>query len=72
MNELSTAHIANEVGAAETLVSDVVARLRLVKGDLSDDNFAALVRDVVRTKVRFAERDAKEDLTVVRVKPRDD
>lgn len=72
MNELSTAHIAQEVGAAETLVADVVTRLRLVRGDLSDERFATLVRDVVRTKLRFAERDAREDLSVVRLRPVDD
>jgi len=72
MSELIAAHIAHEVGAAEALVSDVVARLRLVRGDLSDARFNALVRDVVRTKLRFAERDAREDLSVVRMRPRDD
>jgi len=72
MNELNTEHIAREAGVEESVVSDVVARLRLVRGDLSDSGFFALVCDVVRTKARFAERDAKEDLTVVRVRPRDD
>jgi hypothetical protein len=72
MSELIAARIANEVGAAEALVSDVVSRLRLVKGDMSDVRFNALVKDVVRTKLRFAERDAREDLSVVRPHERDD
>ena len=50
----------------------VIARLRLVRGDMSDSGFLTLVRDVVRTKVSFAERDAKEDLSVVRIRPRAD
>lgn len=72
MNELNSKHIAREVGVDESIVADVIARLRLVRGDLSDSGFMTLVRDVVRTKVSFAERDAKEDLSVVRVRPRDD
>ena len=72
MNELNTEHIAREVGAEESLVADVIARLRLVRGDMSDSGFLTLVRDVVRTKVSFAERDAKEDLSVVRIRPRAD
>lgn len=72
MSDLIVAHIASEVGAAEALVSDVMSRLRLVRGDLSDARFDALVKDVVRTKLRFAERDAREDLSVVRTRPRDD
>jgi len=72
MNKLNTEHIAREVGAEESLVADVIARLRLVRGDMSDSGFLTLVRDVVRTKVSFAERDAKEDLSVVRVRPRAD
>ena len=39
---------------------------------MTDSGFLDLIRDVVRTKVAFAERDAREDLSVVRVKPRDD
>jgi hypothetical protein len=70
--ELNTEHIAREVGADESIVADVVARLGLVRGDMSDSGFFALVRDVVRTKVSFAERDAKEDLLVVRIRPRAD
>ena len=72
MNELNSERIAREVGADETLVVDVITRLGLVRGDLSDSGFFALVRDVVRTKVSFAERDAKEDLSVIRVRPPDD
>lgn len=72
MDELDIERIAKEVGANEAVVSDVVTRLRLVRGDLTDSNFDTLVRNVVRTKVSFAERDAKEDLAVVRVRPRDD
>jgi hypothetical protein len=72
MNELNSEHLAREVGADESVVADVITRLGLVRGDLSDSRFLALVRDVVRTKVSFAERDAKEDLSVVRVRPTDD
>ena len=72
MNELNSEHIAREVGVDESIVADVIARLRLVRGDLTDSGFLDLVRDVVRTKVSFAERDAKEDLSVVRVRPRAD
>ena len=72
MNELNSERIAREVGADESLVVDVITRLGLVRGDLSDSGFFALVRDVVRTKVSFAERDAKEDLSVIRVRPPDD
>ena len=72
MTELNTERIAREMGADEAVVADVVARLALVRGDLSDSGFLALVRDVVRTKISFAERDAKEDLSVVRIRPRAD
>ena len=72
MTELNAEHIAREVGADETLVNEVVARLLLVRGDLSDSGFHALVRDVVKTKVSFAERDAREDLSVIRARPRAD
>ena len=72
MSELNTEHIAREVGVDERLVTDVVARLQSVRGDLSDSGFHALVQNVVRTKRRFAERDAHEDLSVVRVRPRAD
>ena len=50
------------VQEADALVADVIARLSPVRGDLTDSGFFTLVRDVVRTKVRFAERDAIEDL----------
>jgi len=72
MNELNSERIAREVGADESLVADVITRLGMVRGDLSDSRFLALVRDVVRTKVSFAERDAKEDLSVIRVRQPDD
>ena len=47
MSELNTERIAHEIGADVTLVSEVLTRLQLVRGNLSDDGFAALVRDVV-------------------------
>jgi len=72
MSEINTQRIAREVGVDESVVSDVVARLRLVRGNLSDSGFHELVRDVVRTKVSFAERDAREDLSVVRLRTRAD
>lgn len=72
MGELDIGRIAREVGVTESVVSDVATRLQLVRGDLTDSHFDALVRDVIRTKVSFAERDAKEDLAVVRVRQRDD
>jgi hypothetical protein len=72
MTEINTERIAREVGVDEAVVSDVVSRLRLVRGDLSDARFSALIRDVVRTKVSFAERDAREDLSVIRTQPRAD
>jgi hypothetical protein len=69
---IATERIAREIGVDESVVSDITARLRLVRGDLSDAGFFSLVRDVVKTKISFAERDAKEDLSVVRVRPRAD
>jgi len=72
MGELNTARIAHEIGADEALVSDVLTRLTSVRGDLSDAGFAALIRDIVRTKLSFAERDAREDLSTVRTHRRDD
>ena len=72
MTEINTEHIAREVGVDESIVTDVVTRLRLVRGNLTDSGFHALVRDVVRTKVSFAERDAREDLSVVRLRTRAD
>ena len=72
MTELNAERIAREVGVDESLVNDVVARLLLVRGNLSDSGFHSLVRDVVKTKVSFAERDAREDLSIVRVQPRAD
>jgi hypothetical protein len=72
MTEFNAERIAREVGVEESVVSDVVSRLLLVRGDLSDAGFTALIRDVVKTKVSFAERDAREDLSVVRTQPRAD
>jgi len=72
MTELNSERIAREVGANESLVADVIARLSPVRGDLTDSGFFTLVRDVVRTKVKFAQRDADEDLSTVRVRPPDD
>ena len=72
MTEVNAERIAREVGVEESVVSDVVSRLQLVRRDLSDAGFTALIRNVVRTKVSFAERDAREDLSVVRVKARAD
>jgi hypothetical protein len=72
MTELNAERIAREVGVDEAVVSAVVSRLLPVRGDLSDSGFHALVRDVVKTKVSFAERDAREDLSIVRVQPRAD
>jgi hypothetical protein len=72
MTELNPERIAREVGVDETVVNDVVARLLLVRGDLSDSGFHALVRDVVKTTVSFAERDAREDLSIVRTRSRAD
>jgi hypothetical protein len=72
MTELNAERIAREVGADEALVNDVVARLLLVRGEMSDSGFHTLVRAVVKTKVSFAERDAREDLSIVRVQPRAD
>ena len=72
MTELNTERIAREVGVDESIVSEVASRLLLVRGNLSDAGFTALVRDVVKTKRSFAERDAREDLSVVRVAQRAD
>ena len=71
MNELNSERIAREVGVDESVVADVIARLRPVRGDLSDSGFFNLICDVVRTKVSFAKRDAKEDLALT-LRPRDD
>ena len=72
MTELNTERIAREVGVEESVVSEVAARLLLGRGNLTDAGFTALVRDVVKTKRSFAERDAREDLAVVRVSQRAD
>lgn len=72
MGELNAERIAREVGADETMVSEILTRLNPVRGDLSDAGFAQLIRDVVKTKLSFAERDAREDLSVIRTRPRDD
>ena len=72
MTEINTERIAREVGVDESVVSAVVSRLQLVRGNLTDSGFHRLVQDVVRTKVSFAERDAREDLSVVRLRTRAD
>jgi len=72
MNELDSERIAREIGADESVVADVIARLRPVRGDLSDSGFLNLIYDVVRTKVRFANRDAKEDLATALARLRND
>lgn len=72
MTELNTERIAREAGVDESIVSEVASRLLLVRGNLSDAGFTALVRDVVKTKRSFAERDAREDLSVVRLAQRAD
>jgi hypothetical protein len=72
MTELNTERIAREVGVDESIVSEVASRLLLVRGNLSDAGFTALVRDVVKTRRSFAERDAREDLAVVRLAQRAD
>ncbi|HUQ80608.1 MAG TPA: hypothetical protein VM076_05715 [Gemmatimonadaceae bacterium] len=72
MTDINTERIAREVGVEEAIVADVVTRLCLVRGNLTDSGFHALVCDVVRTKVSFAERDAREDLSVVRIRSRAD
>ena len=72
MTEVNAERIAREVSVDESLVSEVVSRLTLVRGDMSDAGFSALVRNVVKTKVSFAERDAREDLSVVRMSQRAD
>jgi hypothetical protein len=72
MTDINTERIAREVGVDESIVADVATRLRLVRGNLTDSGFHALVRDVVRTKLSFAERDAREDLSVVRLRTRAD
>ena len=72
MNELDSERIARELGADESVVSDVIARLSHVRGDLSDSGFLNLICDVVRTKVRFANRDPKEDVASALARLRDD
>lgn len=72
MTEINTERIAREIGVDEAVVADVISRLGPVRGNLSDSGFIALVCDVVRTKISFAERDAKEDLSIVRIRPRAD
>ena len=69
MTDINTEGLAREIGVDEAVVSDVVARLLLVRGDLTDSGFHRLVRDVVRTKARFAQRDPMEDLSAVRIGP---
>jgi len=69
MTDINTAGLAREIGVDEAVVSDVVARLLLVRGDLTDSGFHRLVRDVVSTKVRFAERASTQDVSGVRIGP---
>ena len=69
MTDINTAGLAREIGVDEAVVSDVVARLLLVRGDLTDSGFHRLVRDVVSTKVRFAERDSNKNLPGIRIGP---
>lgn len=64
--------IAREVGADEELVVDLAARLQPVRGRISDDSFADLVREITRTKLRFAQRDAAIDLAAARGRSLDD
>ena len=42
---------------AEDLVAEVASRLRGVCSHLDDEQFAALVLDIARTKIRFASKD---------------
>ena len=67
MTDINTEGLAREIGVDEAVVSDVVARLLLVRGNLTDSGFHRLVRDVVTTKARFAERDSSQDLSAMRV-----
>ena len=69
MTDINTAGLAREIGVDEAVVSDVVARLLLVRGELTDSGFHRLVRDVVSTKVRFAERDSSRSVSGVRIGP---
>jgi hypothetical protein len=72
MTELNTEHIARETGVDESVVSEIATRLSLVRGNLTDARFSTLIHNVVKTKLRFAERDAREDLSVVRLSQRAD
>ena len=69
MTDINTEGLAREIGVDEAVVSDVVARLLLVRGDLTDSGFHRLVRDVVTTKARFAERDSGQNLPGIRIGP---
>lgn len=72
MIEVNTEHIARETGVDESVVSEIATRLSLVRGNLTDARFSDLIHNVVKTKLRFAERDAREDLSVVRMSQRAD
>jgi hypothetical protein len=72
MTELNTEHIAREAGVDESVVSEIATRLSLVRGNLTDARFSDLIHNVVKTKLRFAERDAREDLSLVRMSQRAD
>jgi hypothetical protein len=69
MTDINTEGLAREIGVDEAVVSDVVTRLLLVRGNLTDSGFHRLIRDVVTTKVRFAERDSGQNLSAVRIGP---
>ena len=72
MIEVNTEHIARETGVDESVVSEIATRLSLVRGNLTDARFSDLIHNVVKTKLRFAERDAREDLSLVRMSQRAD
>ena len=72
MIEVNTEHIARETGVEESVVTEIATRLSLVRGNLSDARFSDLIHNVVKTKLRFAERDAREDLSLVRMSRRAD
>ena len=72
MIEVNTEHIARETGVEESVVSEIATRLSLVRGNLTDARFSDLIHNVVKTKLRFAERDAREDLSLVRMSRRAD
>ena len=72
MIQVNTEHIAREMGVDESVVAEIATRLSLVRGNLTDARFSDLIHNVVKTKLRFAERDAREDLSLVRTSQRAD